>query len=396
MTDQAAPPAAPPTEGRVPGGLTDDPGASALQEGDFGLDGDLRTTMLRALEQRWNPDDPGQTTLDDDDSTSADTAATPDPASDSPTGEDGAGAGGEGDGEGAAPVDPSAAATPPGTPPSDARDDFSLDEYASQYFGTRLTRDQARNLFATLNGLQNLTPQQREELDHVLSGGQAGQFPATTGQPIQQTQPSITPESPPGLPSRPLDDDYEAQQYYDRFIAPLAQTTQAQLSTIQQQIAQTTAAQQARERAEHEAQITRASEEWRARHAGLTDGEYDALVERITRSGVFAPMVQSQGNVTAATHAVLDQFFWADENLRARAIANLASGRAAGDPATVDPSSPVAQQQAADDAQRQARAASVAGGGGSTTSRGAAPAPKDAAGRKAAMIQELAAEGDFS
>lgn len=388
MTDQSTP-TRPPT---VPGGLTDSPGAEDLRTDGDGLDGDLRTRLERALTERWNADDPGATTLDD--TNDADTAATPDPASPSTSAapdaapvEDGAGVGGDA-GEGAAPVDP-ASSSDPGTPPPD---DFSLDEYATQYFGTRLSRDQARNLFATLNGLQNLTPQQREEVDRVLAGGQAGQYPATTGQPITPGQPpqSYQPSTPatPGLPPRP-DDEYEAQ-IYDRYIAPLAQTQQQ----IQQQIAATTAAQLERERAEAAATIERASSEWRARNAGLTDGEYDALVERISRSGVFPALINSLGSVASATHAALDQFFWADESLRSRAIANLASGRSAGD-STPDPTSPIAQQQQADDAQRQARAASVAGGGGSTTPRDTPPAPKDAAGRKAAMIQELAQQGDF-
>ena len=406
----------------VPGGQVDDPGASDLQSGDFGLDGDLRATMLAALESRWNADDPGATTLDDDDSSTqpaADSDATPgpDPATTSPdaatpaAGEGGAGVGDAGGGEGAAPVDPSPPADP-GTPSTDDAQ-FNLDAYAEQYFGTRLNPAQARELFAVLGGLQSLTPDQRAQVDQIVAGGAPNQYPVTTGQPVQQqtypvpvTQPGTsnppatspaTPPVAPNLPPRPPDDDYEAQRLYDQYIAPLAQSTQVQLAMIQENIAATTRAQQAAEQERVVAQIEASATSWRAQHPILSDGEYDALTDRITRSGTFPALINAhRGDVQAATAAALDQFFWADPNLRARAIANVASGRQAGDPSTPDPTSPVAQQAASADLQRQGRAASVAGGGGSTTSRGQTPAPKDSASRKAAMVQELAAQGDFS
>lgn len=395
----------------IPGGLIPDPGASALQEGDFGLDGDLRATMLAALESRWNADNPGATTLPDDDASTqsaADQAAganQPDPATPStavaptPALEDGAGVGGDA-GEGAAPVDP--ALLPPGTPPSTSAptpaSDFDLNAYARDYFGTNLTPDQARELFGVLGGLQALTPEQRYTLDQTLAGGAPNQYPATTGQPVQPITPGPAPSSSPpanplGLPPRP-DDEYEAR-IYDQYIAPLAAATQAQLSDVQANIARTTQAQLDRQRAEADAQIASSASAWRAQHPILTDGEYDALTDRIIRSGTFGPLVQAHGSVAAATSAALDQFFWADPTLRQKAIANIASGRQAGDPSTSDPTSPVAQQAASDAAQRQGRAASVAGGGGNSTPRGPAPAPTDAASRKQAMIQELAAQGDF-
>ncbi len=390
MTDQTTDPA--PNSARsdgVPGGLQDDPGASALQEGEFGLDGDLRATMLAALEQKWNADDPGSTQLDDD--SPADTEPLPAPAPSSPaTGEDGAGAG-----EGAAPIDPD-----PGTPPTADGDDFSLDAYAQEYFGTRLTKDQSRELFGMLGGLQAMSPDQRAQLDAILAGGQTNQYPATTGQPItpaQQQQPQQS-SAPPvsNLPPRPADDDYEAQRLYDTYIAPLAASTQEQLSALQAEQSRITQAQLARQHAETVTIIEAESAKWRAEHPVLTDGEYDALTDRIARSGVFAPMIHSQGSPAAATRAALDQFFWADPTFRDRAVANIASGRQAGDPNTVDPTSAVAQQQAEITSGRQARAGSVVGGGGSTTSRGQAPTPKDADSRRAALIQALATEGDFS
>lgn len=400
-----AAPAAPPRGNPIPGGLIDDPGASALQEGEFGLDGDLRATMLAALESRWNADDPGATQLDD--AADSDALPGPDPATPSPDaahpapGEDGAGGGDVG--EGAAPVDPALTpgTPPPAAPPADI--DFSLDSYAEQYFGTRLNPAQARELFAVLGGLQSLSPEQRAQVDSIVAGGAPNQYPVTTGQPVQQQVPITSPASPvtpaayapPGLPPRP-DDEYEAS-LYDKYIAPLAQSTQAQLADIQANIERTTAIQQAAEQSRIVAQIDSAATAWRDQHPILTPGEYDALTDRITRSGTFPALINAhRGDIPAATAAALDQFFWADPTLRARAIANVASGRQAGDPATPDPASPVAQQATAADIQRQARASAVAGGGGSTTPRGQAPTPKDAAGRKQAMIQELAAGGEFT
>ncbi len=402
MSDTATPPA--PNSNRhdaVPGGLQDDPGASALQEGDFGLDGDLRATMLAALEQKWNADDPGATTLDDADP--ADGAGQPSPATPSTVGspprvEDGDGGGGDA-GEGAAPGDPTSTAPAPPQAPA-TPDDFSLDDYARSYFGTNLTRDQAHNLFATLNGLQSLTPQQRAELDRVLAGGAPNQYPATTGEPVQPitpgqvtpTPPATSPQSPYTLPARP-DDEYEAS-IYDKYIAPLASATNSQLATIQSQIAHTTAQQLAREQEARTREIEAAASEWRSSHPLLTDGEYDALADQIIRSEVFPALIRTHGSASAATNAALEQFFWANPQLRERAIANLASGRGAGD-GLPDPNSPAASQQANADAQRQGRAASVAGGGGSTSTRGATPTPTTPEARKQAMIQALAESGDF-
>lgn len=374
-----------------------DPGATALQEGDFGLDGDLRKTMLDALEANWNAGDPGATTLPSpDDAASAPGGNQPDPAQPSPAsvaGEDGAGVGGVADGS-AAP-DPTAPSAP--APPSNA-DSFSLDTYAREYFGTDLTHDQARDLFGVLGGLQQLTPEQRAILDQTLSRGQAGVYPATQGQPVAPDAFTSTPASPVpavnplGLPPRP-DDEYEAS-IYDKYIAPLATATQAQLSQVQEDINRTTREQLARQQAEYDQQITTASNTWRASHPDMTDGEYDALTQRIIRSGVFGPLVQAHGSITAATEAALEQFFWSDPTLRARAQANSASGRLPGDATSLDPGSPVAQQQQTQDQQRQDLAASVAGGGGSATPR-TNPVPKDAASRKQAMLQELQANGDW-
>lgn len=402
MSDQSTatppPPARDPRGNQIPGGQVPDPGASALQEGDFGLDGDLRATMLAALEERWGKDDPDADADADADSTAADTDATPgpDPATTSPatTGEDGAGVGGDA-GEGAAPVDP--AQPPPGTPPTD--EDFSLDQYAQDYFGTRLTPAQSRELFGLLGGLQAMSPEQRAQLDAILAGGAPNQYPATTGQPVQPITPgqaATPPATPSHLPPRPPDEDYEAQRLYDQYIAPLATETSAQLEAIRAEQARITQAQLARQQQEMVSVIEAESAAWRAEHPVLSDGEFDALTDKIARSGVFAPLMHSQGNPAAATRAALDQFFWADPTLRARAVANIASGRAAGDPHTPDPDSPIAQQQAVAEAGRQARAASVTGGGGSATPRGQTPAPTTPDARKQAMIQTLAAEGNFS
>ncbi len=409
MSDQAADTRPPVTHGHV-----DDPGD--LQLGDHGLNGDLRAAMLSALEKNWQPDGaPDGLPDDNNDAATAAGSPQPDPATTTtqaptPGVEDGAGAGGEapGAGDGAAP-DPAlgAPAAPAPTPAPD--DQFSLDAYARDYFGTSLTPDQARELFGIVGGLQSLTPEQRRILDQTLAGGQPGQYPATIGQPTQpqhQQQPPLQPQppyqdpaqSPPRapafLPPRP-DDEYEAN-IYDRYLAPLATQTEARLAAIQADIERTTQAQLARENAEMISHITRASDEWRSAHQDLTDGEYDALVDRVTRSGVFAPLVQAHGSPYVATQAALDQFFWADPNLRARAIANTASGRAEGDATQQDAGSPVAQQQASTEATRQARAASVAGGGGRSTPRGdQQPTPTDTAGRKSAMVNELASNHEW-
>lgn len=398
-SDTTSPPSSPPNQ--IPGGHHPDPGG--LQTGEFGLEGDLRSAMTQALEQVW-----GQGDGDEGEGNQTDDAATDAPAQDPapppPPGDGtgGAGAGGEAAGEEAA-TDPAAAPAPAPTPSTDpASEDFSLDEYAAQYFGTRLTPQQARDLFGVLGGLQSLTPEKREYLDRVLSGQeQVPSYPATTGQPITP-QPSPTPTStpppsspsqlspsnlPPTLPPRP-DDEYEAA-IYDRYIAPLYNSFDQRLTTIQSQIEQTTQAQLIRQQQEASTRIESASTAWRADHPDLTDAEYDSLTDSIVRSGTFPALVQAHGSIEAATRAAFEQHFWATPHLRERAIANIASGRAPGDRSTPDPSSPTSQANLTADLERQARAASVAGGGGAATPRGATPPPTTPEGRKSAMIAEL-------
>lgn len=352
-----------------------------MQEGDFGLDGDIAATMASALEQVFK-----------DDADTADGDTQPAPASSPSSGEDtgvegdGAGAGGEAVGEGAAPDPVAPAASAP-------TDEFSLDRYTEEYFGTKLSREQAADLFGVLGSLQRLTPEQRAQLDATLAGGMQNQYPATTGQPI--ATPPAAPGSPPvpGLPPRP-DDEYEAA-IYDRMIAPLATSTAEQIEALRAEQARITQESLARQEREYTAEINAAATSWREAHPLLNDGEYDALIDTIQRSGTFPALVNAHGSPARATEAALEQFFWADPNLRNRAIANIASGRVEGDPTSPDPASPVAQQQAEIEKHRQARAASVAGGGGNTTSR-TPPTPKSKDERKAAMIAELGAQGEYA
>lgn len=389
-----------------------EPGASDLQTGDFGLNGDLKATMLAALEATWDKDDPGATQLpaDDADTISPDTPATaaPDPTSAVPpqAAADGA-AGAEAGGDGAAPDLPASPAAPN---PDAAEAPFDLNTFARDYFGTDLNPAQARELFGLLNGLQNLSPAQQAQVDAVLAGGAQGQYPITAPQQEYAPQPQIPGQlqipgqpapqpaigQPPlGLPPRPDDSDYEGQQVYDRYIAPMATMVDQRMATIEQQVAATTAAQQLREREGNAATITQASEVWRAEHPEITDGEWARLTDNVIRSGTLMPMVAAHGDFSKATRAVLEQHFWADDQLRAKAIANISSGRAA-NTGLPDATSPIASDASEIERQRQARAASVAGGGGGQTPRGGdITTPTSTEGRKAAMVAALSAEGNF-
>ena len=380
-------------------------GGTDLQTDDFGLNGDLKATMLAALEATWDKDNPGATQLPPEDAaptTSPDTPAqaAPDPSSAVPpqAAADGT-TGAEAGGDGAAPDLPVSPVVPnsPDVP-------FDLNIFARDYFGTDLSPAQARELFSRLNGLQNLSPQQQAQLDAMLAGGPQGQYPVTA--PMQGAPEQYAPQpnaggqnaigQPPlGLPARPDDNDYEGQQVYDRYIAPMATMVDQRMASIEQQVAATTAAQQLREREGNAATITAASDSWRTEHPEITDGEWARLTDNVIRSGTLMPMVAAHGDFSKATRAVLEQHFWADDQLRAKAIANISSGRAAGT-GLPDPASPITTDATEIERQRQARAASVAGGGGGQTPRGgdiATPTSKD--GRKAAMVAALSAEGDF-
>lgn len=398
----------------VPGGppAVEEPG---MQDGDFGVGenaGDLRTQLLTALESRWNPDDPGATTLEDDapttdqptDPPSADTAATPAPApqpdADAPLTQDATG-GQDGAGGGRAAEDDAggAATSPPSAPPAPDTDKFDVGAYFNDYFGTPLTREQAAHLASMIGGLQALTPDQRAELDRVLAGGAPNQYPATTGVPVQQPvqpQPAPTDVDPAVavLGPRP-DDEYLAQQW--DISARLARANHEQLSTLQQEIARNTQAEMQRQQQAQAVQIEAAQQRWRDEHAGvLSDAEFDALTARAVRSQTFNGLMSSHhGDVNAAVTALYEQQFWADPSLRERAIANLASGRQPGDHTQVNPNSPVAQEQAQVDAGRQQLASSVSGGGGSITPASSG-VPTDPDKRKAAMAAEIAAQHDFT
>lgn len=356
-----------------PGGIRDD---------DFGLNGDMADVLAQSLEERFAQQ------------LNADTA-TPDPAQTSQApaaGEDGAGGGGTG-AQDAAPAPEAPAA---GTP--NAADQFDLNAYARDYFGTDLSHDQAQQLFGVLGRLQTATPEERRYIDDVLSGRIQQQPPTpqpqpTVGNTTQAPSPYVTPADPAtlALPPRP-DDEYQAQ-IYDTLIAPLAASQQQLLASqqaIQAEIERNTAVQQAQQQEQMAARIDAASAQWRDSAAILTQGEFDALIDRTTRSGIFPGLMQMHhGDVEAATRAALDATFWSDPQLRSKALANTASGR---DPlaGTVDPTSPVAQSQQQLDAGRRALASSVAGGGGSTTSRDPSP-PSTPQGRKSAMVNEIAA-----
>jgi hypothetical protein len=380
-----------------------------VQTDDFGLKPDLKEMLVEALEKRWTDPENPPTTLDDEPAgdapaqqhpgipteDSADTAATPAPAPSPTPGSDGqglgAGAGGGGDaaGEGAAP-DPASA--PPSAPTS--QEEFDLNSYARDYFGTDLTPAQSRELFRLFGGLQAMTDEQRMQVDQILAGGRPGVYPGTTGQPplTQGYNPALEPpgQQPPaipGLPPRP-DDEYEAA-IYDKLIAPFAQTIAQQVGGMQQEIALSTQQRLEAERQRSIAQIEEAQNAWKAKYPVITDGEFDALTDRVVRGGQFPALVASLGPARA-TEQILEQHLWTDENLRNRILANVASGRAPGDPATVDPTSPVAQQAADAASGRQARAASVAGGGGAPTTH-TPKAPTTKQERHDAMIRELEA-----
>jgi hypothetical protein len=396
-----------------------------VQDGEFGLGGNLRDQLLTALESRWNADDPGATTLEPttDSPPSADTAATPAPAPQPSTdagppqdqsGEDGAGGGraAEDDGQGAAasppPPDASSAPAPSDTPPAPpaADDAFDLGSYFNDYFGTPLNREQAQHLAGMISGLQNLTPDQRAELDRVLAQGRLGQYPATMGVPAQpsmhpqqqmpdqqqmQQQQGVDP-AVAILGPRP-DDEYLAQQWDITARATRAQ--HEQMTALQADIARTTEMEMQRQQAQVAERTTRAQQAWRESHPILSDAEFDALTDSAVRSGTFPALVNKHhGDIDAATAALYDQHFWADPALREKAIANLASGRQAGN-GQPDPNSLVAQQQAQTDAGRQALASSVAGGGGSVTPQSTS-VPSDPDKRKAAMTAEIAAQHDFT
>lgn len=417
MTDQQTPATDHPGVGQfIPGGpLEDSP--EGVQDGDFGLGGDLSRQLVEALEKRWNADDPGATTLEDDTPTptvppSADTAATPVPAPDPATGaEPAAEDGGGGERAADAPDGAATVASDDTTPPAaatldPASDDFSPGAYFDEFFGTHLTREQAQELAGMIGGLQALSPAQRARLDEVLARG-PGEYPATMGQQPQQhpeyqanppqPQVAVDPASDPAvaiLGPRPDTDEYLAAQW--DISARLARAQHQSNEALRADIARTTQMEMQRQQEANAARITAAEDAWRSKYPVLTPAEFDGLKDRAIRSGTFPALVaQYHGDVGQAVDAVYEQHFWADPALRQKAVANLASGRTAGDPATPDPSSPVAQQQAETEAGRRALASSVAGGGGSITPSSTS-LPTDPDKKKQAMVQELASQHDFT
>lgn len=348
-----------------------------IRDDNFGLDPNIGDMLAEALDRKFN----------------ADTAATPAPAPD--PGESAAPTAGEGAGGGGADEDAAAA-----SPPAPAPDTFVLDDYARDYFGTNLTREQAAHLFSILDNLNGASPEQRQQIDAILAGRAIPQItggppapPEGTGQAPGQV--SLTPQQV-GLPARPGDHDPEGQHVYDTLIAPTYQAIIAQQEALRADIAATTATQQQQIQQQQAARIDTAVQSWRSGKVTedgkgiLSDGEFDALQAKVVRSQIFPSLLNSMhGNVEQAVNAAFDQMFWADPTFRDRAMANAASGR---DPLTgsPDPANPQAQAAASTAEGRKALAASVAGGGGSTVSR-TPPAPRTKSERHAAMVGELAA-----
>jgi hypothetical protein len=418
MSDTSTPaaPAAPPVTktppanaAQQPGGTHDDPGD--LQYGEFGLNGDMTDAIGKALtDAGWDPNftpqspDDGVVDIPSEHNPPADTApgaSQPDPAPATPPG-DGQGAGAGGD----APAGDGAASAPDGAPPGAGdtstptpTEPFDANSYFQEWLGQPLSREDAQQLAATITDLNRLTPEQRANLDRVLAGEQPNAYPATTGQPVQQPQPQPQPQpaDDPALAvlgPRP-DDEYLAQQWDLTARGVRAQADQ--LAAIQQDIARTTQAQQEIERAQAADRITTATNEWRDNYPMLTDAEFDRLIDSSTRAGTFDRLVAAHnGDFNAATKAILEQHLWTDAAIRDKVIANIASGRVAGDATVQDPASPVAQQQAQIEQARRQRASSVAGGGGQAPSRATNPGdggnvPATPEGRKAALQAEIAA-----
>lgn len=240
----------------------------------------------------------------------------------------------------------------PGTtiPSSIPAPEFSMDSYAEQLYGRKLTPQEAQNLFAWQQQFAALDDTQLNAIQGIVSG-----------QPPVTTTPTPEPEPDPNV-------DPYIQQHLDQALDPLkeqlGQVTQFVQTEAQRRAAENTA----RTQSQIEAGTQAFAEEF-----SLSDEQMQDLESRVVQSGIFPGMYNAmQQDARAAMQAALQQMFWATPTYRDIAIQR-----------QLDEAQNLEEQ----DKTRKRKASAISGGGGQVSRE--APPPTTQQQRQAAMVGEL-------
>lgn len=275
--------------------------------------------------------------------------------------------GGDGDGEDGGDGGDDGPSIP--TAPITEQQFVDLNKIAEQFYGNRLTEDQATALFQIANDLSMLDEEKRERLSEVLYGNaQPAPQPQTPPAPSTSTQ---------GYDYSPDDVLKEIEEDYPEVAKALRtqqQLTQQQLSELTSWKQQFEAQQAQIQMAQYQKAVTNASTEWRKAHPEITPEEFVAISTR-GGAGQYAQILVQQGHdPETAVKMALDTAILTDPTLKQKAIDAEVERRSKEVTQTLD---------------KKRKAAALTGSGGPATHEPPKLNPKDAEGRRAAMKNEV-------
>lgn len=227
--------------------------------------------------------------------------------------------------------------------------EIDLNELAQRVYGRNLSRDEAINVMLFARDIEQLNPQQRQQLQESLYGGG------------QQTQPAPSPQTQQPYPVQPtVQTPLALPPELDPEIAAALTPLMAQVGQVQQQnqiLTQYLLTQEQNQQQNQVAQIQRDYEDaknaWFESHKTLTDVERAAIEVDLRSNNILPSQYQAfNGDAKRAMGAALDQLFWSNPVYRQRAIDEEAQKRRVED---------VTQ------AKKQAKSTALAGPGGAPT-----------------------------
>lgn len=261
--------------------------------------------------------------------------------------EGGEGGGGSG---GTSPTTTTTPSTTPEVPTSIAPPTFSMDEYAEQIYGRKMTPQETQNLFAWQDQFSKLEGAQLDAIQGIIDGKPVA--------PVVPVEPEVDPNVDPYI-----------QQHLDQALNPLKE----QLGQVTQFV-QSESQRQSQENAiRTQAQIEAGTQEFTDAFQ-LTPEQVHDLETRVVQSGIFPGMYNSmQQDARAAMNTALQQVFWATPEYRDIAIKRQLEDT---------------QSQEQADVTRKRKASALSGSGGQVSRE--TPPPTTKQGRQAAMASELA------
>lgn len=221
----------------------------------------------------------------------------------------------------------------------------------TQRYGRAPNPAEYNGLLELADWANNLTPEQQEAINRVLSGEQVQQQQASPPSPVVAEPAAENPVLQAAIEQYGEDDP----------IVTYMRQQEEQLQTLRASYQQDFAAKRQQEAVQA---ITTASETFKSRMEIDNDADLQRLQGAVTSAGIFPAFVQANGgDVQLAMNAALEWAYWQDEPMRERELQKRLSTH------------PTVQAKHED---RKTKAASVTGTGGNGASRTDAPSKANA------------------